>query len=188
MTTEAGGTDSFTVVLNTAPTADVTIGLASSDVGEGTVFPASLVFTPDNWNIPQTVTVTGVDDVVDDGDAPYAIVFAAAVSADAAYNGVKGADVPALNLDNDEAGIIVTPQELTVSETGTTANFTVVLGTRPTADVVISYVSGDPTEGVVTPASRTFTPDNWNTPQTFTVTGVDDAEKTATSPTTCKGR
>jgi len=176
VTTEAGGTDSFTVVLNTAPTADVTIGLASSDVGEGTVFPASLVFTPDNWNIPQTVTVTGVDDVVDDGDAPYAIVFAAAVSADAAYNGVKGADVPALNLDNDEAGIIVTPQELTVSETGTTANFTVVLGTRPTADVVISYVSGDPTEGVVTPASRTFTPDNWNTPQTFTVTGVDDAE------------
>ena len=30
-TTEAGGTATFTVVLNAQPTADVTIGLASSD-------------------------------------------------------------------------------------------------------------------------------------------------------------
>ena len=34
-TTEAGGTATFTVVLNTQPTADVTIGLTSSDTTEG---------------------------------------------------------------------------------------------------------------------------------------------------------
>ena len=36
--------------------------------------------------------------------------------------------------------------------------------------------SGDATEGTVTPAAVTFTPDNWNAPQTVTVTGVDDQE------------
>ena len=44
-TTEAGGTATFTVVLTTQPTADVTIGLSSSDPTEGTVAPASLTFT-----------------------------------------------------------------------------------------------------------------------------------------------
>ena len=38
----------------------------------------SLTFTPANWNTPQTVTVTGVDDAIDDGDVAYTIVTAAA--------------------------------------------------------------------------------------------------------------
>ena len=41
VTTEAGGTATFTIVLDTQPTANVTIGLASSDTTEGTVSPAS---------------------------------------------------------------------------------------------------------------------------------------------------
>ena len=76
-TTEAGGTATFTVVLNSQPTADVTIGLSSSDTTEGTVAPASLTFTAANWNVAQTVTVTGVDDALDDGDVAYTIVTGA---------------------------------------------------------------------------------------------------------------
>ena len=49
--------------------------------------PSSLTFTTANWNTPQTVTVTGVDDSVDDGNIAYTIVTAAATSADANYNG-----------------------------------------------------------------------------------------------------
>ena len=84
MTTEGGGTATFTVVLNTQPTANVTIGLSSSDTTEGTVSPASLTFTTANWNSAQTVTVTGVDDAVDDGNQPYSIVTAPASSSDPA--------------------------------------------------------------------------------------------------------
>ena len=29
--------------------------------------PASVTFTPADWNLPQTVTVTGVDDAIVDG-------------------------------------------------------------------------------------------------------------------------
>ena len=33
--------------------------------------PAALTFTATDWMTPQTVTVTGVNDAVDDGDQPY---------------------------------------------------------------------------------------------------------------------
>src|SRR5205823_1446523 len=70
-TTEAGGTATFTVVLTSQPTATVTIPLSSSNTGEGTISVATLTFTTGNWNAAQTVTVTGVNDPVDDGDVAY---------------------------------------------------------------------------------------------------------------------
>ena len=123
------------MALTTQPTADVTIALSTSDATEGTVAPASLTFTPANWNIAQTVTVTGVDDAVDDGDVTYSIVTAAATSADANYNGINAADVAVTNTDNDGSGITVTPiSGLTTTEAGGTATFTVVLTSQPTAE------------------------------------------------------
>jgi hypothetical protein len=100
-TTESGGTDSFNVVLTTPPTANVTIPLSSSDLTEGTVSPSSLTFTPLNWNIPQKVTVTGVDDSIADGPVSYTILTGAAVSADPNFSGEDAADVQVTNFDND---------------------------------------------------------------------------------------
>ena len=73
--------------------ANVTIGISSSDLTEGTVGPASVTFTAANWNTAQTVTVTGVDDAIVDGNIAYAILTAAATSADAGYNGMDAANV-----------------------------------------------------------------------------------------------
>src|SRR5678815_5182372 len=175
-TTEAGGTATFTVVLNTQPTAAVTIGLSSNNTNEGTVSPASLLFTPLNWQTPQTVTVTGVDDAVVDGPITYTIVTAAAVSTDPNYNTRDAADVLVTNTDNDTAGITVAPPgPLTTTEAGGTATFTVVLNTHPTAAVTIGLSSNNTNEETVSPALQTFTTGNWQTPQTVTVTGVDDA-------------
>ncbi len=100
-TTEAGGTAQFSVVLNTAPTANVTIGLSSSDLTEGIVSPSSLTFTAANWNTPQTVTVTGVDDVIGDGNINYSVITAAATSSDGNYNGINALDVSLSNTDDD---------------------------------------------------------------------------------------
>ncbi|NOY90836.1 MAG: hypothetical protein GXP55_06450 [Deltaproteobacteria bacterium] len=175
-TTEAGGSADITVVLNSAPSADVTIPVSSSDESEGTVSPDSLTFTMDNWNAPQTVTVTGVDDAVADGSQVYQVVFGAATSTDTGYDAVDPDDAEVTNTDDDSAGITVAPVDgLSVSEAGTTDTFTVVLNSRPTADVSIGISSSDDTEGTALPASLTFTFDNWNAPQTVTVTGVDDA-------------
>jgi uncharacterized repeat protein (TIGR01451 family) len=65
------------------------------------VGPASLTFTTLNWNTPQPVTVTGVDDAVVDGDIAYAIVTAPAVSSDGSYGNLNAADVSVTNIDDD---------------------------------------------------------------------------------------
>ncbi len=98
-TTEDGGSYSFTVVLDTQPSANVTIAVSSSDTTEGTVDKNSLVFTTTNWNIPQTVTVTGQADTLTDGDQDYTIILAAAVSTDTNYHGIDPIDVAITNTD-----------------------------------------------------------------------------------------
>ena len=55
----------------------------------------TLTFNAANWNLPQTVTVTGVDDFVVDGDQPFTIVLGNALSADGNYNGKTPAKVSA---------------------------------------------------------------------------------------------
>ena len=174
VTTEAGGSATFTVVLNTQPTADVTIGVSSSDTTEGTASVLSLVFTAQNWATPQTVTVTGVNESVDDGDVAYSVVLAPATGGD--YAGINPADVSATNTDNEPLGITVAPTSgLVTTEVGGTATFTVVLDAQPSADVTIGVSSSDTTEGTASVLSLVFTAQNWATPQTVTVTGVNDS-------------
>ncbi|MBD2005985.1 MULTISPECIES: choice-of-anchor Y domain-containing protein [Cyanophyceae] len=174
-TTEAGGKATFTVKLNSAPTADVTIGLTSSDTTEGKVSASSLTFSANNWSIAQTVTVTGVDDAIADGNIPYSIITAPVVSTDSKYNNLNPNDVAVTNIDNDIAGFTITPaRRLQTTEAGGQASFTVKLNSQPTANVTLGLVSSDTTEGIST-SSLTFTPNNWNIAQTVTVTGVDDA-------------
>ena len=97
---KAGEAD-FDIVLNAAPTADVTIGISSDDTTEGTVDPTSVTFTTGNWNVPQTITVTGVDDAIADGDILYHAVTAPATSSDTRYNGYDPFDVDIINQDDD---------------------------------------------------------------------------------------
>jgi ribosomal protein L9 len=89
---EIGSTGTYEVMLTSQPTATVTIAVTSSNVGEATVEPATLTFTASNWDTPQTVTVTGVDDDVDDGDIQVTISHNAS-SADSAYDSIIIADV-----------------------------------------------------------------------------------------------
>jgi subtilisin-like proprotein convertase family protein len=104
-TREIGGTATFDVVLNRAPSADVTIAVSSGDTGEGTVSPSSLTFTPANWYIPQSVTVTGVPDGVPDGDQPYTVALAPAVSSDLTYSGFDALDISITSLDSFRAAL-----------------------------------------------------------------------------------
>ena len=58
---EGGPSKTYTVVLNSAPTSDVEITL-SGDPDKAKLTPASLPFTPSDWNAPKTVTVQAMDD------------------------------------------------------------------------------------------------------------------------------
>ena len=179
ITDEGGLTATFQVSLDSMPTDDVTIGLESSNTNEGTVAPASLTFTSLNYNIPQTVTITGVDDVNLDGAVNYMITTNPAASADPEYNLRDASDVSVVNNDNEippPTGITVAPVNgLITTEAGASATFTVVLQSMPSADVTVPLSSSNTAEGTVAPALLTFTTANWNIQQTVTVTGQDDA-------------
>jgi cytochrome c peroxidase len=176
LTPETGGSATYTMVLNMQPQANVSVAISSSDTTEAVVSPGVVVFTSANFNVPRTITVTGVNDFIADGDVGYTIVNAAASSADSTFNGVNPSDVTGTTAGNGPvAGIIVTPVTgLFTTQTGVTATFTAVLTSAPAANVTFNLTSSDTTEGVVSPSSLTFTPANWFTPRTVTVTGVND--------------
>ncbi|SMN01358.1 hypothetical protein SPONL_2001 [uncultured Candidatus Thioglobus sp.] len=103
-TTEAGGTATFTIRLNTAPSNDVAIPLlSSSDTSEGTVSPSSITFTTSNWDTEQTITVTGVNDGDLDGNITYSIITDAVTSVDTNYRAINPDDVSVINIDNNAA-------------------------------------------------------------------------------------
>ena len=175
----AGRTDTYTVMLSSEPVASVTIAAASGDGGAATVSPATLTFTASTWNTAQTMTVTGVEDRVDQGSNRTVAISHNATSTDTGYDGLS-ASVTATVVDNDTAGVTITesgnPPATFVDESpsGLTDRYTVVLDSQPTATVEIAVTSGDGGALTVSPATLTFTASNWQSAQTVTVTGVDD--------------
>jgi hypothetical protein len=82
---EGGASDSYTVVLNTQPTADVTIAIGNT--AQTTTSPTTITFTPANWNIAQNVTVAAINDAVPEG-AHTGNITHTVTSSDANYNGL----------------------------------------------------------------------------------------------------
>jgi hypothetical protein len=60
-----------------------------------------VVFTPANGTAKITITVTGVDDNIVDGDQRFRIITDACTSSDATYDKVNPKDVKVVNQDND---------------------------------------------------------------------------------------
>ncbi len=174
---ETGATSAtYTVVLDTEPTAPVTITPTVGD-GQTTVAPASLSFTAGDWSTPKTFTVTAVDDPDDEPTTHSGTVLHTASSADTHYDATLTiASQSVVITDNDTSSVIVTPTSgLVLDEAvpATTASFDVVLATRPIGNVVISFATSDG-QTTVAPGPLTFTPTNWNVPQTVTVSVVND--------------
>ncbi|WP_338416332.1 cadherin domain-containing protein, partial [uncultured Sphaerotilus sp.] len=130
-TSEGQSNACFSVVLATAPTADVSVALSVDDPTELSLGVSSLVFTSANWNVVQTVTVTGVDDTIVDGAVWSNVRLAPAVSADAAYNGLNPADLSIQNADNDTVNTLTVT---TASDTfdGDTSSIAALIANRGT--------------------------------------------------------
>jgi len=145
VTTEDLGTATFTVVLDTLPSHTVSIALSSSDTTEGTVSPDGLTFTQANWNTPQTVTVTGVNDDEIDGDIAYRIVTAAAGSYDPYYGGTDPADVSVTNIDNDSPPGADKMGVFGISWTSKKKSLHFTVNIRQDSDGNVGLTSGDST-------------------------------------------
>jgi len=174
-TSEEGTNALISVSLKSAPASNVTIKMISTDDTEGSVSPATLTFTPANWNVAQTFTVTGVNDFIIDGPVVYSIIASVDdANSDDNFDPLFDQVVSVTNSDNDAAGFTLSKTTANTSEAGATDNFAIVLNAQPNSSVEISIFSEDLTEGTVSPTTLTYTAANWNTPQTVTVLGVSD--------------
>ena len=120
---EAGTTGTFTVVLDAQPTSDVVISATSADTGEATVSPATLTFTNANWDTPQTVTITGVNDSLVDGNQTTNVTISVVdASSDDAYDSVADSTMTVTTSDDDtDAPTITVAPTTTVAPTVTVA-------------------------------------------------------------------
>ena len=175
---EGGGPGSYTLVPRAQPSGTVTVRLTSSDTGAATVSPTTLTFTTTNWDTPQTVTVTPVDDA---DAANEALEIRHDVSG-ADYAGVTVLPVAVTVVDDETPNVNLSAASVDVDE-GERATWTVVLATQPTGTVTVTPVSDDP--GAVTgrPLRLYFTTSNWDTPQTVTATALQDADGVAETVT-----
>ncbi len=180
--TEGGGSDSWTVVLDSVPTTNVLVTIQPDlqvDIGAGAGTSIQLVFTPSNALTSQTVTAHAVDDLVSEGEH-VGLITHTVNSSDTDYDGLSASNVIASISDNDTAGItlIQTNGSTNVTEGGATDTYTVVLDSIPTSDVSV-FIDPDGQASVGAGAgnsvSLTFTPTNALIPQTVTVTANDDS-------------
>ena len=173
VTEEDATGSSYTVVLDTAPTGDVTVTVGGHAGTDLTVAPASLTFTTGDWDDAQTVTVTAGDDA-DAGNDTETLTHTVSGGG---YDAVAATSIAVTVSDNDTAGVSVDPTELTVEEEDATgASYAVVLDTAPTGDVTVTVGGHTGTDLTVAPASLTFTTGDWDDAQTVTVTAGDDAD------------
>ena len=180
---EDGTSGRFTVRLTSEPTATVSIGVVVSDATEASVSVSSLSFDGSNWNEPQEVTVSGVDDEINDNNISSSVVLSADSStSDTSYLNLNPADVTVSTVDDDAAGVSTSVPTISTSENGLAQTFTVQLLSEPNADVTIPISSSDTSEVTVSPATVTFNASNWNTAQSITVTPIDDFAVDGTVP------
>ncbi len=170
-----GGSDTYTIVLGTEPTANVTVTVSKASGGDASLTrsPPTIVFTTANWASPQTVTIAAAEDA--DGLEGTATFTHSATSGDSTYNNIDIASVEATEAENDTIGVTVSETAVTPPEGGSDT-YTIVLDTQPTASVtvMVDKVSGGDDDLTRSPASITFTTANWSTARTVTITAAED--------------
>lgn len=183
---ESGLTDTYQIALSQPPTANVRINLTPA-VGNqiravSLANPANtfLDFTPANWNIPQTVLVSAIQDSTAES-LHRSYVKHVSSSTDTRYQNVGMPRVTVNVIDDDSPGVSIIPTNgLTeVTEGGSTDTYQLVLTSQPAQNVTITLENVQnqvQARGPSGLSTVTFTPANWNVPQTVTVTAVNDTQ------------
>ena len=199
---EAGGTLSFKLIARTGASAPQpssatgSVGVITEDGSASNTFDFAFTDGAENflpgefsadggaWQAETTYNVSITNDALDEDDETFdlaiernlAILSYSLVDASGNSCGTK-CTVTVTITDDDTAGVTVSESALTVTEEDATGDtYTVVLDSKPTANVTISIGGQSGTDVTAAPSPMTFTPTNWATPQTVTVTAANDAD------------
>ena len=164
----------FTIALSSIPSEEVKLTFASSNEDEGKLDKTSVSFTAENWNVPQEVSVKGVDDEALDKNVEYAITFSPAESEDTHYNGIQPNAIKVINIDNEVAGIVVLAPEVLEIKEQQDVVLNIKLNTNPKSDVTVSVVVDDISEAQPEFDSVVLTGETWNTGAEVKINGLAD--------------
>ncbi len=151
--TEGGIEGTYSLVLTTAPAADVTVTIATGT--QLTAARTQLTFTPANWNVPQTVSIRAVQDGVSEG--PHSAVITHALSStDPAYQATGVTRVTVAIADavtptvthSVAAGVVWTQPNLPVRGTAAPGSTVLVSATNVTTNAVIAVSTVADSNGV----------------------------------------
>ena len=173
-----GKTGTFTLALSQAPTANVTVTVAASGNTGLTASPASLTFTPANFATAQTVTVTA--NATGTGATTFTASGGGYTSAV-----VTATEVPS---NNGTPSLMVTPASQNITQ-GATGTVGVSLSSAPSANVTVTVArtSGNTGLSVTAGTSLTFTPSNFATAQSVTITADSASSGAATFTASATG-
>ena len=152
LTIAEGSSGTYTIVLDSQPTADVTVTINDPSNADVTAEPASLTFSSTDWNTPMTVTVNAGQDA--DAEDETATVTHTVTSTDSIYSGASA----------NSLAVTVTDDEVPVTVSFGATTYEVVEGETVTVTVILS---ADPERTVVIPI--TATPQGTTAPADYTV-------------------
>ena len=164
------------VALNSQPSSSVVVRPKVKGLGERVriLSGSELTFSPTTWNVPQAITISALEDFVDRGVSYFEFIeFGTFSHARDGYDGV--ADEAMLQITDDDVAAIMSSSS---TSTGTMAllhyngreaevPFEAVLASEPAQSVVVKYTEAEPNRVAFDGAVLTFTPYDWNQPQSF---------------------
>ena len=143
LTIEEGLTDTYTVVLTSQPTADVTVTVnvpSGPDISVNATTP--LTFTDSDWNQEQTVIVTADQDddhLDDEGTITHTVA-----STDTDYNNFAAGSVKVTTIDDEDVPVTVSFAEANYEvDEGGTVTVKVTLDVDPERYLIIPIVKTD---------------------------------------------
>lgn len=137
---ETGTSDTVDVVLSQQPSGTVVIDVSVDDASETSVNPTTLTFDNTNWNTPQTVTVTGVDDSLSDGDVDSTVSFDInlALTTDPGYVSASSASTAVTTIDDEGPALVGVDFEASSGFNDIPVNWTLAttFGSSQTIDLI----------------------------------------------------
>ena len=193
---EEGATVTITVNLDKDPHRELTLLLTVTPGGGATTAdyetrPGEVVFSAGETS--KELTITAVDDAVDESGETLTLGFG--TPPEGVSVGATAETVVRFG-DDDSRGILLTPDELVVTEGGGAATYTVQLTSQPTSSVTLTVAVEQPVIDSdlpvsVSPSRLSFNASNWDSEQTVHVTATNDSdadnESTTINHTTAGG-
>ena len=176
----------MTVTLSADPEREVVIPVTAqpaggAGAGDYTVTAAALTFG--SGETARRITVTAVDDLVDDDGESVRLGFGSPLPARVTVGGRATARVRLG--DDDGSGLRVEPQQVSVAE-GASASYTVALASQPAGKVTVAVTVAPGTDLTVAPEELEFTVADWSEARALTVTAAADADALADAAVTVR--